>query len=1243
MAIIIGTGASETLPGTAGSDTIIGGGGDDLALMGAGADVYMWTAGDGNDTVEGEGGVDTMVLTASDAGSQIFEFVVAGGRIVGALSDGGFGVGSIDFAGFERLEYWGLSGADRVIFRNVPLSGLSEVAVDLSASGGASDGDGDQVIWGGGAGNEAISVAAVGGTVSVTGLPGELTVTGADAIDELFLLGGAGNDKLDGSKLPNGLIRLSLIGEEGNDTLNGHAGNNTLNGGAGNDTVTGGGGNDFAILDDDDDWFLWSAGHGNDTVHGGAGTDTVRFTGTNSDEAMVIAANGANTLLQRDLEAVSLDLRQLERIEIRALGGADNIVVNDLAGTATTEVAIDLAATAGGKAADTKIDTVTLNATAGADLVDLSWSKSKIVTIGLPVEVSIANAGKTDQLVIDGGDGNDVINAGGLGAGKVFLQVSGGSGDDTIFGSAGNDTVTGGIGNDRVVLGSGNDVFVWSRGDGNDFAEGQGGIDTLRLAGSNTAAETMTVAVAGGRLTAVLDVVGGEISGIDAGGFERIEYRALGGSDRFFFQGVPLSGITEVALDLSATGSGGGSDSELDQVLWGGGGGSDVVNVAVIGAAVSVTGLPAKLTITDADAFDDLIIVGGAGNDKLDGSKLPAGTMRLGLHGELGNDSIVGSAAVDTLNGGGGNDTITSGGGSDLVVLKEDDDWFLWNSGDGNDQVFADTGTDTVRFTGVNADEAIKVIANGVNTLLQRDLEAVSLDLRQVERIEIRALGGADGIVVNDLTGTTTAEVAIDLAATAGGKAADTKIDTVTIKATAGDDNVTVATSGGKIVATGLAAQASIANAGKTDHLLIDGGEGEDVIDASLLAAGKIAFTMNGGLDADTLKGGAGNDTVNGGAGDDTAHLGAGDDLFVWNFADGKDTVEGGAGTDTLQFNSFDGGEIVTIGPDGGGGVKLFATSFGNGPVLNDVERIQFNALEGDDLISLDNVTGTDLTQVVIDLGVGGVGDGALDMVAVAGTSGNDKITVALSGGAVTVTGLTAKVTIMHAETDDVLVVTSFGGNDTINAGTLPSGIGLRLEGGTGNDTITGNAGHNTLDGEDDNDKLNGGGGNDSLNGGSGSDTLNAGAGDDTLDGGADNDNLDGGTGNDAVDGGFGKDSLNGGAGNDTVTGGQGDDSVNVASGNDVVRYTSVLDGHDLVIGFDGNAAGGQDTLNLDALFDNLGVAAGARAGRVSITDNGASVEIAVDTNGDLTFDLAVATLKTADLITLGQDIVVGT
>ena len=39
-----------------------------------------------------------------------------------------------------------------------------------------------------------------------------------------------------------------------------------------------------------------------------------------------------------------MDLNDVEQIEFNALGGADNITVNDLAGTDVTQVAINLAA-----------------------------------------------------------------------------------------------------------------------------------------------------------------------------------------------------------------------------------------------------------------------------------------------------------------------------------------------------------------------------------------------------------------------------------------------------------------------------------------------------------------------------------------------------------------------------------------------------------------------------------------------------------------------------------------------------------------------------------------------------------------------------------------------------------------------------------------------------------------------------------------------------------------------------------
>jgi hypothetical protein len=122
-----------------------------------------------------------------------------------------------------------------------------------------------------------------------------------------------------------------------------------------------------------------------------------------------------------------------------------------------------------------------------------------------------------------------------------------------------------------------------------------------------------------------------------------------------------------------------------------------------------------------------------------------------------------------------------------------------------------------------------------------------------------------------------------------------------------------------------------------------------------------------------------------------------------------------------------------------------------------------------------------------------------------------------------------------------------------------------------------------------------------------------------------------------------GNDTLDGGGGNDTLIGGAGDDQIDAAVGNDTVRYASILDGHDVVDNFDGDALGGQDLFNLDALFDSLGVATANRGTRVFIDDQGTAVDVRIDTDGDTVFDLTAATLNTADDVTVGQDVIVGT
>ena len=252
---------------------------------------------------------------------------------------------------------------------------------------------------------------------------------------------------------------------------------------------------------------------------------------------------------------------------------------------------------------------------------------------------------------------------------------------------------------------------------------------------------------------------------------------------------------------------------------------------------------------------------------------------------------------------------------------------------------------------------------------LFRDVGNVTMDLNGVETIRLAALGGADTITVNDLTGTDVTQVAIDLAAAAGTTGGDGQADQVIVNGTAADDVIKIAGSGGAVTVNGLAAKVTIANAeGANDSLTVNGLGGNDTIDASALKAGVINLVINGGDGNDTITGSAGNDTVIGGRGNDVAHLGAGDDTFVWNPGDGNDTVEGQAGNDTLLFNGANVNENITISANGSR-ATLFRDVANITMDLNSVERIQLNTLGGADTITVNDLTGTDVKQVAIDLG----------------------------------------------------------------------------------------------------------------------------------------------------------------------------------------------------------------------------------------------------------------------------------
>ncbi len=578
---------------------------------------------------------------------------------------------------------------------------------------------------------------------------------------------------------------------------------------------------------------------------------------------------------------------------------------------------------------------------------------------------------------------------------------------------------------------------------------------------------------------------------MDLNGVEGIRFAALGGTNKIVVNDLSKTDVKQVAIDLAASLGGTTGDGQTDTVTVNGSNGKDQIIVSAAAATVTVSGLSEQVTLDHADAGDRLLISSSAGNDTIDASMVAAGTISLTLDRGAGNDIITGSAGNDVILGGDGNDTVAGGRGADVAFLVAGNDLFTWNPGDGSDVVEGQDGTDTLLFNGSNVGENITISANGSRALFTRDVAAITMDLNGVEHIQFNALSGADNIVVNDSTGTDVTQVAIDLASPAGSAVSDGQPDTVIVNATAGDDHVNVVNVHASVAVKGLSAQVTIDGADSgNDALVVNGGAGSDVINASTLAADHVNLTMNGGAGDDVIHGSHGNDTVVGGTGNDTASLGEGDDTFVWNPGDGNDTVNGQAGTDTLQFNGANINENIDISANG-----AHATFFRNVANitmdLNNVETINFKALGGADNATVNDLSKTDVTKVNVDLAAtGGGGDGQVDTIVINATNGADTITVANNDGVVTVSGLAATVTISGFEATDRLVINGLGGDDAIVATGLGTAMQFTADGGDGNDVLVGTAGNNTLHGGAGDDILIGNGGVDVLDGGSGNNVV---------------------------------------------------------------------------------------------------------------------------------------------------------
>jgi Ca2+-binding RTX toxin-like protein len=503
--------------------------------------------------------------------------------------------------------------------------------------------------------------------------------------------------------------------------------------------------------------------------------------------------------------------------------------------------------------------------------IDFAFDRSTFSVINVQAgggndEVRIAPGAQLGDVTIDGGPGDDTL-IGGDGNDTLI----GGPGNDVIDGGRGSDTALMGSGNDTFVWnpGDGSDTVEGQGGkdvlqfngsnapehydisangsrvrlfrDVADVTMDLNGIDTLNLdtlgsadtvtvgdltgtdlrhanvdlsgtPGSGTgdgAADTVTVDGTEGADNVKVGSTGGDVlvsglyTAVDVGGADatgdKVDVNTLGGDDRIN-SGLGLSSPAEVDVD-----GGVGNDT----AVYSGTASDDTIGIAPSPGGVATFGTTGAGFVV-AGTVENLEVRGLAGNDTITGQNGIAGSTHLTIEGGAGDDTLRGGDGDDMLIGGSGNDVIDGGRGSDTALMGSGNDTFVWNPGDGSDTVEGQGGNDTLDFNGSNAPEKIDVSANGSRVRLFRDVANVTMDLNGIEGLNVAALGSADTITVDDLTGTDVRNASVNLSGTPSSGIGDGAADTVIENGTTGADRVHVTRSGAQVLSTGLVPKLSI-------------------------------------------------------------------------------------------------------------------------------------------------------------------------------------------------------------------------------------------------------------------------------------------------------------------------------------------------------------------------------------------------------------------------------------------------
>ena len=655
---------------------------------------------------DGDGGTDRISFDGSDRGEQLEVLPASAGHL--RLTRSG-DKARLDVDDTEVVALNPRRGADDITVGDLTGTDASRVNPDLGRTpGGGQDGKPDELIFRGSGGDDNFALAGASGGLSVVGIVAS-TTRGSGAGDSVTIDAGAGNDRLvvNGS---TGADNLSVAAAASRLLVLGAGALPVSAGGVEALSVDPGGGADSATLGN-------LAGTGVVAADMNLGTDGL------ADNATVSGTDGADNLVpaKTALTAAVAGLPYAlsvvngdgsgDRLVVSALNGAD--VVN-ASGTPAEGLALTLRGGGGADVVRGGAGDDTLLGDAGDDQVlgsggadRMIWNPGDGIDLnegGDGTDSSEVNGGEDDEtftvtangprvrfdrlngttffldigttenLITRMNGGTDQFSATGNLAALIKLTTDGGSGEDVILGSNGADILLGGTENDFLdgqqgadvgLLGAGVDTFQWDPGDGSDTVEGEAGIDILSFNGS-AGAELFEASAIGTRLRFTRNL--GNVV-MDVNGTEIVDVKALGNTDTLTVNDLTGTGVTEVRANLAATLGGAAGDTLADNVIVNGTAGDDVIGLTGSATGATVTGLPAQVQITGADAAptDRLTVNGLGGDDVINASAVAAGAIALTLDGGLNNDVLNGGAGDDTLLGGDGDDLLDGNAGTDTL------------------------------------------------------------------------------------------------------------------------------------------------------------------------------------------------------------------------------------------------------------------------------------------------------------------------------------------------------------------------------------------------------------------------------------------------------------------------------------------------------------------------------------------------------------------------------------------------